>query len=173
MADGGTEDRLGVRSGCAGPTGAGSRRRREDRQKDAAGDAEGSKVGSEVERDCLTEGRGAARGIGRGVGEGQGAKEADRRVEEREDVSPGNVGSRVRGGSGVEENSVSKFNVIGSSSSEAMPEEPPTTRRVRKRSAFNNDFIVLQDLDIVFIEDGDAVIVTKLREGERMLRLTN
>ena len=87
-----------------------------------------------MERKRLTEGRSAAGGIRRRVSKGQRAKEADRWVKERKDISPGNVGSRVRGSSRVEENAGTKFDVIRGSGSEAMPEEPPTTGWVGKRS---------------------------------------
>ena len=50
----------------------------------------------------MAEGGSTARRIGGGFGEGQGAKEANRRVEERKDVSPGNVRGRIRGGVGLE-----------------------------------------------------------------------
>lgn len=64
----------------------------------------------------------AARRDGRRGGKGQGSKEADGRIKERKYVGgPGNIGGRVRASSWVEENMVTKFDVLRSSGSERMP----------------------------------------------------
>jgi hypothetical protein len=60
-------------------------------------------------------------------------KQANRRVKKWKNIGPSNVGVGVRRSNWVEQNTVAKFDVIGSSSSKAMPEKPPTARWVRKR----------------------------------------
>jgi hypothetical protein len=102
----------------------------------------------------LTVGRRTARRIRRRLGEGQRAKEADRRVKKRKDVGPSDVGSRVRGGIGGKENSFTEFDVTGGSSSEAMPEKPPTARGIRERS-------------IVRMAAEEVTVVTTIRGASR------
>ena len=86
----------------------------------------------EMRRDHLAAGGSATRGTGSRVGEREGAEEADRRVEKGKDVGPGNARSRVRGGGGIEENTSAKLNGIVRKAGEAVPEKPPTARRVGK-----------------------------------------
>jgi hypothetical protein len=63
----------------------------------------------------------------------EGTKEANRRIKQRKDVSPSNVGSWVRGGGRIEEDTGTKIDGVGGRSSEAMPEKPPAARWVRWR----------------------------------------
>ncbi len=63
----------------------------------------------------------------------EGTKEANRRVKQGKDVSPSNVGSWVRGGGRIEEDTGAKFDGVEGRGGEAMPEKPPATRRVRQR----------------------------------------
>jgi hypothetical protein len=65
----------------------------------------------------------------------EGTMEANSRDKKWKDIGPSNVGIWVRSGGRVEEGRVTKFDVVGGSSSEAMPaEKPPAARRVRERS---------------------------------------
>jgi hypothetical protein len=116
------------------PTRPSSRRRRKDGRKDATGDTESGEGSPGGERQHLTERRSTARRIGRRSGEGQRPEKAKRGIEKRKNVGPSDVRGRVWGSVGAEKNTVAEFDVVGGSSSEAVPEEPPAGRRVRKRS---------------------------------------
>ena len=69
----------------------------------------------------MAKGRGTARRVGRRFGERQWSKEADRRVEEWDNVSPCDIRSGVGSSSWVEEDTFAKFDVVRGGSSEAMP----------------------------------------------------
>jgi hypothetical protein len=60
----------------------------------------------------LTEGRSAAWRIGGRRSEGEGTQKADGRVKKRKDVCPGNVGSWIGVGAGIEEDTGTKFDDI-------------------------------------------------------------
>ena len=88
--------RLRSGPGSASPTGSSNRTRREDRQKDATRDIEDSKRRCpEMEWKQLVTGRGTARWAGGRFSKGQRLKEADRGAEEWENVSPGDIRSRI------------------------------------------------------------------------------
>jgi hypothetical protein len=63
------------------------------------GDTEAGERGPECKRKHLTVSGSTAWGVGSGFEEGQRPKKADGRIKKRKNISPGNVGGRVRGGS--------------------------------------------------------------------------
>ena len=73
-------------------------------------------------------------GIRGRVGESDRSKEANGRVKKWKDISPGDVGSRVRSGVGFKEDASAELDGVIRKAGEAVPEKPPTTRRVGKRS---------------------------------------
>ena len=117
----------------AGPTGTDGWRSRKDRRDNATGDAEGSKGRPGGVGNQLTERRGATGRIGRRIGKGKGAEKTDVRVKERENIGPGNVGSRGRDGGGVVQDTSTELDGAGGGAGEPMPKEPPTARWIRER----------------------------------------
>jgi hypothetical protein len=97
-------------------------------------DAEGSERSPGGEREHLPETRSAARRVGSRIGEKQWPEKANRRIKKGKNVGPSDVRGRIRGGVGIEENTIAEFDIVRSSGSEPMPKEPPATRRVRQRS---------------------------------------
>ena len=94
--------------------------------------AEGGKGGPERERKHLAKGRGTAGRVQGGIGEKERSEKADGRIEEWKDIRPSNVGSRVRGSSGVEKDTVAKLYGGGGSGGETMPKQPPAAGRIRE-----------------------------------------
>ena len=70
----------------------------------------------------LAEGGGTAGWVEGRVGEREGAEEANSWIEEREDISPSNIGSWAGCGSRVEEDAVAEFDDVSRSGSVAVPE---------------------------------------------------
>jgi hypothetical protein len=117
-----------------GPPRASSRRRRWDRRKDATSEAKRSKRSPKRKGNYLAEGGSTARGIRRGFSESERTKQANSRVKKWKDIGPSDAEVWVGHSGRAEQNTVAKFDVIGSSSSEAMPKKPPTARWIGKRS---------------------------------------
>ena len=68
------------------------------------------------------------RRVGGGSGKGQQSKEADVRLREWKDISPGNIRSGIGSSSWVENDMLTTFDFVGSSnSSEGIPYKPPAT----------------------------------------------
>jgi hypothetical protein len=63
-------------------------------------------------------------------GKEKGSKEADRNVKEGKNVRPGNARDWIRSDIWVEQHTVFKLNSARGSGGEAMPVEPPRTRKI-------------------------------------------